>query len=245
MVIKKCILFIVILFCMSGCSAVVNINIDKDSVSEEYLISGNSSDYKTIKQKVSYALPLSYDAEVENPFSGSTTKESGIDYYDVTTDDVSKKATMRGRFTLNNHTKSNIIHNCFKYYNILEGENSNEMVFSTSNGLTCEFNNFTLNIKTPYKVVASNANKVDEQNNIYTWQSNNKNSKEFGVNFTIDFSQKYNETNKSDSQENKNEEQNTTNTNNSFVWIIILCIASIMIVTFIILKNKRRKASEI
>ena len=119
------------------------------------------------------------------------------------------------------------------------------MVFSTSNGLTCEFNNFTLNIKTPYKVVASNANKVDEQNNIYTWQSNNKNSKEFGVNLTIDFSQKYNETNKSDNQENKNEQQNTKNTNNSFIWIIILIIIIITIIAFIILKNKERKVSEI
>ena len=243
--IKKSILFIVILFCMSGCSAVVNINIDKDSVSEEYLISGNSSDYKTIKENVSYSLPLSYDAEVENPFSGNTTKEAGIDYYDITTDDTNKKATIRGNFTLNNHTKSNVIRNCFKYYNILGGENSDEMVFSTSNGLTCEFNNFTLNIKTPYKVVASNANKVDEQNNIYTWQSNNKNSKEFGVNLTIDFSQKYNETNKSDNQENKNEQQNTKNTNNSFIWIIILIIIIITIIAFIILKNKERKVSEI
>ncbi len=246
--IKKSILCLIILFSMSGCSAVVNINIDKNRINEEYLITGNSSDYEKIKETISYPIPLEYDAELENPFSGSKEKEEGVAYYNITTDDISKKAIIKGSFSLNNHTNSNIIRNCFKYYNILKDGSESKLIFSTSRGLTCNFNKFTLNIKSPYKILESNASKIDEENNIYTWQSNDKNSRDFSVYFNIDLSKKYKEdTQPSDSTPDVSDNTPDTQSNfNSSVLIIIGVILLIFIIAgTIILTNKKRKASSL
>ncbi len=244
---KKFIILLILAFTMTGCAATANINIDKNEITEEYIIKGNKSDYSNIKENATFPVPLYYDADLSNPYSNSGEKESGVDYYDVVADDTNRKITINGKFSLDNHIRSSAVRNCFRYYNIVNTEITDEKEFSTSNGLTCAFSNFTVNIKTPYKVTSNNADKVDKKNNIYTWKFTDKNSTEKGIDITINFSKKYNQVSKpnqssNNGKETEKKEENTSKT----IWPIVIVPLSILIVVAgIVLKKKKDKASSL
>lgn len=249
---KKVILLVIAVLFMTGCTATANITIDKNNVKEEYIIYGSSSDYSKIKENATYPTPLYYDADLKNPYSTTGEKESGIDYYNSRADDTKRQVIVTGNFPLSEHTKSSAIRNCFEYYNIAESEdNSNAITFATSKGLTCEFNNFSVNVKTPYKVIYNNADKINNDDNIYTWEFNNKNSQSKGINITIDYGQKYNETEKSNqddsnkTNDNKNIKEPESKKNNVLSIILVIVILSGAIITTIIFIRKKHKASEL
>ena len=246
---KKFLLLIISILFITGCTANVNIDINKDTIKEEYTIYGNNSDYNEIKETATYPTPLFYDAEVENPYSPTGKKQSGIQYYDSKYDDTNKKVTIVGTFSLKEHIKSSVIRNCFQYYNITDDDETGETTFSTSSGLTCEFNKFTLRIKTPYKVTQNNADLVNNEENIYIWKFNDKNSNNKSVIITINFSETYNGQN---NNQNPNVDNNTDDTttnetkkDSSLTPIIIISIIIVIIILAIILKVKQRKVSKL
>ncbi len=246
---KKLLLLIISILFITGCTANINIDINKDTVKEEYTIYGNNSDYNEIKETATYPTPLFYDAEVENPYSPTGKKQSGIQYYDSKYDDTNKKVTITGTFNLKEHIKSSVVGNCFQYYNITDDDETGETTFSTSSGLTCEFNKFTLRIKTPYKVTQNNADSVNSAENIYVWKFNDKNSNNKSVIITINFSETYNGQN---NNQNPNVDNNTDDTttnetkkDSSLTPIIIISIIIVIIMLAIILKVKQRKVSKL
>lgn len=249
---KKLLLLIISILFITGCTANINIDINKDTVKEEYTIYGNNSDYNEIKETATYPTPLFYDAEVENPYSPTGKKQSGIQYYDSKYDDTNKKVTIVGTFSLKEHIKSSVIRNCFQYYNITDDDETGETTFSTSSGLTCEFNKFTLRIKTPYKVTQNNADLVNNEENIYIWKFNDKNSNNKSIIITINFSEIYNEQNNNQNPNIDNSTDDTTITTNKtkkdsspIPVIIISVVIAMIIILAIILKGKQKKVSKL
>lgn len=247
---KKYFILIITTFILTGCSATANITIDKDKISEDIkIISNSTSEYSKVKNWNGFPLPLYYDQDLNDPFSDHRTKESGVKYYDVTFDDNNMTTKVSGNFNYKEHVKSSIVKNCFKLYNITK--DGTIMNFSTSEGLICDFSNFNVVVKTPYKVIDSNAKEIREDENIYIWKINNSNKNNIYLQMQIDFSQKYNE--EKNSQDNykdvnNNEKQKITNQNqNSYiiVLLVIVTILLIMIVAIIILAIKKKKASEL
>ncbi len=245
---KKKIVLFGILFCLTGCSANVNINIDDNKVTENITATAsNSSEYSEFKNWNGFPLPLYYDQELENPFAQKREKESGVEYYNVSFDDSKKSFTANAEFDFESHTRSSMIRNCFNYYNIIE--EGNNITFSTSSGLICSFSNISINVITPYKVIDSNANTINENDNIYTWKINNSNSRNISIYFVIDKSKSY-KTNEEDKKNyndtNSTSERNNNNKNNQSIFIAIgVIIGVIVLITIFILKLKSKKASEI
>ena len=163
---NKSVLLIVLIMlcCLTGCSATTNININKNKITETTTVIGsNNVEYSKIKNWSGFPLPLYYDQSLKNPFGNNREKEKGVPYYDVTFIDNDRKAIAVGEYALNNHNRSSIIRGCFKYYNIVK--NNNITTFSTSNGLICRYTNFRIVVTTPYTVVKNNATNVDTNTN--------------------------------------------------------------------------------
>lgn len=244
---KKNILLIAMLLLMTGCYADANFTIDNKHVTEEYTIFAKYSDYDEVKKSATYPLPLYYDTDIEDPYSSNPKKQSGIKYYESNVDDNNMKATVKGVFSLKKHVKSSVVRNCFKFYNITTGDNNDILTFSTSEGLTCDFSNFNINVKTPYKVIYNNADLIDQNNNIYTWKINNNNRASIAISLTIDFSQKYNEENNTEentyppSSHNKKEQKK----NNVVLYSIIIGIVILLLIFILFLLNKKKNVSEI
>ena len=240
----KKIIFLLICVCfLTGCSSVVELNIDEDSVYESISVSANSvSEYNEIKNWSGFPLTLYVDQELENPWSGKV--EEGVPYYNVNFDDSNKSALITGNFSLKNHVRSSIIKNCFDYYNIVSGKNGST-IFSTSRGLTCKFQEFSLIVKTPYLVISNNADSVDEESNTYTWVINKKNYEDINVYLELDFSSKYNEFD-SELIDNSSVDTDVSDSNN--ITVLLLLFGSVFIILvfgILYLKKKKDKNSMI
>lgn len=211
---------------LTGCSATANISIDKDSILESIKVfEQDPNNYNKYKNWNGFPVPLYYDQELKEPlWMQNRKKEAGVSYYDVKNDDNNKTIEITGKFKPNNHNRSSLVRNCFKLYNVINEDS--KTIFSTSKGLTCAFKNFNIIVSTPYTVVTNNADKVDLENNIFTWNINSSNAKNASVYLEVDFSKKYKEdevTNEDDTTEQESE-------SNTFMYIIIIIITMIIII---------------
>ena len=238
-------LFVIVLF-LTGCSATANISIDKDSVIENIIVSEQDTNkYNKYKNWGGFPVPLYYDQELQAPlWMPNREKEKGVSYYDVVKNDSNKTIEITGKFTSKNHNRSSLVRNCFRFYNVIN--EGSKTIFSTSKGLTCAFKNFDIKVSTPYTVVTHNADKVDSENNVFTWKVNSSNSKNVGIYLEIDFSKKYNETETSygDNNETSNQ-QKGENTSSTLIYIFIIVAIIILAVGGIYLYRRKQKVSSL
>lgn len=241
---KKYFILLTMLFIITGCKANAHITIDKNTVTEKVSIyAEDTAVYNNIKNGGTFPVPLYYDEESEDPiWMPERTKETGVSYYDVNFNDNTKVIDATGRFSIGNYNRSSLVRNCFDLFNVIT-EKDGTVIFSTSKGLTCDTNNFSIVIDTPYTVLTNNAHRVDNQNNIYTWNVTDSNSDNVSVFMQIDFSKKYNET-AEPSNNNENNYYNETEKEKSPNHIVIYIIIGILLITTIIgiiVLNKKRK----
>lgn len=233
---KIYILLIVVLF-LTGCSSVVNISIDKNSVAETVNISeSNLSRYNAIKNWNGFPAPLYYDQNLDTPmWMPNREKESGVSYYDVVSDDQNHSLKITGNFNLEDHTRSHLVRKCFRFYNVIpEGQKT---IFSTSKGLICSYRKFSIVVSTPFVVLNNNADTVDKDNNTFTWNVNNSNYKNVGLYMEVDFSKKFKEESNNDSVSAK------TSSNSNYLYIIIGAIVVLVVLSGLYLYSKRQKNS--
>lgn len=231
------ILFAVVLF-LTGCKATVNINIDKNKVTENIEVTGsNNTEYSKIKNWSGFPLETNYDDYMDNYLLNDTEKRQGVKYYDVINDDNSFKTTVSSSFNFSSYQNSSIVNNCFEYFRVVEEDNT--VTFYTSTGLRCSFYNYDIVVRTPYNVVSNNAHKVDSVTNTYTWSVNRNNVAKIGIYLKIDLSKNINgET--VNVEKNKNEKSNFLNKTSS-TFIVIAVIIIIILGVLILAKTLKKK----
>ena len=170
--IKLLVLFIVSII-STGCTANYNISVSKDIVKEELIVNNSGLSNETKEIYTTNALPvdinkpsfLDYDIEVK---PNQVKKESGINYYDITSkgDSIFSKSTLK----FSDYKNSRIANS---FFNNLHVNNYADM-FSIYgyNGITAfasypNLDSVNINITTSMEVVDNNADKVD--GNTYTW----------------------------------------------------------------------------
>lgn len=230
---KKVIILLLLAIFLSGCSATYNVTIDKNAVTEDVTaVASNDTEYSKLKNWSGFPLTLYYDQEISNPFGEKREKESGIKYYENTSDDSTKTTKVRGSFNMNEFSKSSLVRGCFKYFNVIQ--DGNVVTFSTSVGLICNFSNFNVVVDTDYKVLNSNADNVNAETNTYTWNYSTNTNK--SVYLEIDFAHKYNESNSN----NKSSTDISTSKENKIAIIVILIAALVSsILGFLIYLKKK------
>ena len=241
---KRILILIVFVLLLTGCKATVDVSIDENKVSEKVTIhEQDTTTYNQIKNWDGFPVPLYYDAELESPlWMPNREKESGISYYDVTTDDSQNAIVATGNFSLDNYKRSSLVRNCFKLFNIINEDGVT--IFSTSKGLICSFDNFDVVVKTPYKIVNSNASSIDSFNNTYTWNFTKSNRNNISIYFEVDFSKNYDGsgTNKSSNNSNSNDVKKDTNVV-LIITIITILIFIILLITLNLYRKKKKNSS--
>lgn len=234
---KKYILLCLITVLLTGCSTTVNIYINEDNITENVeLVADNQIEYDEMLNWNGFPLTLYYDQKLTNPFSKSNEKESGVPYYDTTFLETERKVKINGRFNFDNHERSSIIKNCFKYYEVRKY--GNNYIFSTSSGLTCAYSDFKVVVQTPYKVVLHNAPVVDEINNTYVWNVTNDNKNDINLYFEIDTS-RYNDDKLINDSEKQGKEKLTNKLSSTLIIVISVIFIIGTLIFALILKKKK------
>lgn len=244
---KKILIVITFVLLLTGCRATVDVSIDKDKVTEKVSVrEQNSTAYNEMKNWDGFPVTLYYDADLEAPlWMPNREKESGVAYYDVSMNDSEKTITATGNFSLSEYNRSSLVRNCFKLFNVItEGKTT---IFSTSNGLICDFNNFDVVVNTPYTVTNSNATNVDSINNTYTWKVNNSNRDTVSIYLEVDFSKKYNESSSIVENDNSNASTKQEQKKNylKIVLIIVVIIVLALAISILYFYKKNKKVSSI
>ncbi len=244
---KKNFILLAVILLLTGCKATANISIDKDTITETVRVfEQDSKKYESYKKWNGFPITLYYDQKLKSPaWMPNREKESGVPYYNVDIDDQEHIISMSGKFSLTNHTKSSLVRNCFRLYNIIQEDN--KTIFSTSKGLTCAFNNFDIVVSTPYTVVTSNATKVDTETNTYIWNINSSNVNNSNVYLEVDFSKRYNEEPAENGESNSsNEQSQPVNEKTNFIVFIVVAVGLlIVIIISYYLYKKRQKTSQL
>lgn len=242
---KKIMLLLLLLLFITGCSANYDIEIYNDQVKESMsFINTDSSTWDSkvqydltyrelLSSSVNYPYPVSINANIDE---NDMIKIDGVEYYNNTliSDNyqLGQKLEYK-KFTLDNFNESSIIRECYQYFNIIEEENS--IILSTSTENLCFhkyplLDNITINLKTNHKVVNSNASSVNGYH--YTWNIP-KEATDASISITI------------------KKDEYIFNYENEFVkkvvYIIVIVgiILSVSSITYLYLKNKRKRSDEI
>lgn len=179
---KKKLLILLSVFLITGCQAEYNIVIDDNLVKEELLVyETNMNKWNTI-QGNNILTYEQYQQEYKDAPVGIYYNDQNIDgevgfnsnrsYYTINliNNNNRKGLSFNTNFNLNRYDNSYITKNCFKYINVLNQLGT--ISISTSNELTCMdyidgLDKITINIKTDYEVLETNATSVN--NKTYTW----------------------------------------------------------------------------
>ncbi len=207
---KKIILCLISLFLLSGCSVDYELNIGKDTITENiYVIGENEEDNSIIKD---YVKP--FESYVDTAINSETNeKVDGVSYYDIT-----KSTNELGNYVMN--FKYNFPKEDFQNSNILNLSlsqffyeiNDDEIKISTGlyikafeeyNGI--ESLNVKINVANNYDIISSNASS--NLNNTLIWHINKDDYKKSPINLTIK--------EKNNKNDNDNNNQNNSQNNNS------------------------------
>lgn len=175
---KKILVLIGLVMLTTGCNATINVNIDKDSVNQKYIINMDSSElsngtvYKTIEQNL---LDKEFDSEV-------------LSYFTINNNINSNPLKGSKSYELASYTWDTLIARCYDNQSIIY---ENNVLKINASGFNCYdkysvLNNVNLNVTTNYKVLNNNADKVD--GNTYTWNITKNNVS--NINMEIDFNNK-------------------------------------------------------
>lgn len=171
----KKILVLLILLCMTGCSVQYDLTITNEGeVKEKFVISIPNEDmlseYSSIEEYLDYYSNLYLQNEGYEDFSIDTKKSKPDSYFTVKNnyknlDEYVQSLSFKSMF--NNAT----IERIGKYISFTTSKNA-YLASLKNNDLISEeskYDNFKIRIKFYNEVTASNAEEIDEKNNIYTW----------------------------------------------------------------------------
>lgn len=189
---KKKLLILLSIFLLTGCQAEYNITIDDNMVKEELLVyETDMSKWRAI-QGNNLLTYQQYQQEYKDAPIGVYYNDQNVDaeigfnpnrkYYTINEldDDNKKGLSFINDFAMSRYSDSYFIRNCFKYINILDQRDT--ISISTDSELSCMnyidgIDKITVNVKTNYEVLDTNATSVN--NKTYTWvitKNNYKNS---------------------------------------------------------------------
>ena len=175
---KKLIILISLFVLTTGCDATIDVNIDKENITQKYNIFMNSSEisngtvYKTIEENL---LNVEYDSEV-------------LSYFKINNNINNNPLKATRTYEINNYSWDTLIARCYDNQNI---SYENNVLKINASGFNCYdkysiLNNINLNVTTKYNVLNNNANKVN--GNTYIWNISKDNLS--NINLEIDFSDK-------------------------------------------------------
>lgn len=245
---KKKLLILLSMFLITGCQAEYNIVIEDNVVKEELLVyETNMNKWNTI-QGNNILTYQQYQQEYKDAPVGIYYNDQNIDgeiwfnpsrnYYtiDLLSDNNKKGLSFNTDFNLNRYADSYIIRNCFKHINILNQLDT--ISISTNNELSCMnyidgLNKITINIKTNYNVLDTNATSIND--NTYTWVITKNNYMNSNI---------YIKMNKSINS-NSSSSNNTTNNNSvSNFQLIYLIIVIVFFLIGLLIYTKFKNNSE-
>ncbi len=242
---KKKLLILLSIFLITGCQAEYNIVIEDNVVKEELLVyETNINKWNTI-QGNNILTYQQYQQEYKDAPVGIYYNDQNIDgevgfnpnrnYYtiDLLSDNNKKGLSFNTDFNINRYADSYIIRNCFKNINILNQLDT--ISISTNNELSCMnyidgLNKITINIKTSYNVLDTNAIRIND--NTYTWiitKNNYMNS-----NIYIKMSKSI----------NSNSSNDTKDTNVFNFQLIYLILVIVLLLLGFLIYNQIKKNSE-
>ncbi len=160
---KKTLIILLICFLFTGCTANVNINVDKNnSVTEEVLLSQN------IAELEGYGVSKYVNDEYEIQLGSNNLPNYKVDILDDNENIMRKYSNSYNNICI--LFKESVFKDYFDDITCTESNNTYEVVASSkylSSGEN-ELQSLSLNITLPDKAVSSNANEVNE--NTYTWK---------------------------------------------------------------------------
>lgn len=215
---KKTLIILLICFLFTGCTANVNINVDKNnSVTEEVLLSQN------IAELGGYDVSKYIDDEYEFYLGGDNLPNYKIDVLDDSENIMRKYSNNYNNICI--LFKESVFKDYFYDITCTESNDTYEVVAS-SKYLVCdegcyfknELQSLNLNITLPDKAVSSNANEVN--GNTYTWKFDD--GKESKLELKI---KKY--SNKTIDKQKSNKNSKDTKLSIAIIVLLILVIAFI------------------
>ncbi len=174
---KKMILIFIFIIMNTACTAEYNLNIDKDLIVEES-VSVKDSIFNIRKQEldVDFFLDLNIDRYKSNNLYSTYMYEKKVD-----NNNAIVTANMTYLDFLSYKNTSALIENLFTNLNIINNGNiytfeykvkslSNIEVFKSTELYSSLLDGVDVNIKLPFRVINSNADRFDEDSGIYSWK---------------------------------------------------------------------------
>ncbi len=215
---RKLILLFVSVFVLTGCSVQYDLEIDKDTISEDMKVSilNTETDRNTFLNQVNIPMKVYSDKN---------------EYYDVKNDDNDGNFNVvySYKHDFSNYENSTFLNKCYQSHVI---KNSNDYIsISTDEKFNCiilEDDLFaspvTINITTKLKVISNNADKVS--GDTYTWIIDESNYLNKPINIEMKIP--------------SDKTALVSQTKNTFIMILAFAIPILLIVLLVYIKNKRR-----
>lgn len=228
---KKIVLFLCLLFLVSGCSINYNLEFSGEDILEEIDFSLTESEYDEWNSNQSEK----FEEDGYVYFNSQQLLAFSDDYEELHKRILNRNGNSYDvnysyKYNYKNYNRSMVIDSCFSEYNIL---NKDDYYYVKLDGpFTCFYDDMNINIKTDRKVIHTNG---EYNNGVYTWKITEDNFKDFELIFHIDKDEVFDELEVIDDVKKENNIQIS-----DIIWIIILGAA---FVGLIILSKKFKKAN--
>ena len=228
---KKIVLFLSLLFLVSGCSINYNLEFSGEDILEEIDFSLTESEYDEWNSNQSEK----FEEDGYVYFNSQQLLAFSDDYEELHKRILNRNGNSYDvnysyKYNYKNYNTSMVIDSCFSEYNIL---NKDDYYYVKLDGpFTCFYDDMNINIKTDRKVIHTNG---EYNNGVYTWKITEDNFKDFELIFHIDKDEVFDELEVIDDVKKENNIQIS-----DIIWIIILGAA---FVGLIILSKKFKKTN--
>lgn len=189
---KRIIILIMFMFLLCGCTAEVDVKIDRYSVDETITIYDHVTD-KTNKDDllVKYRKYIPVDSSVIVPDTEPDERVSGVKYYTRTHNDIGNGYSFVYKYNHNfkDYYKSTSVKSAFKSSYLNYDRVDNKIIVSTDNsGIVLfdqykELSSIKINLTSDYEVIESNADY--HKGNVYTWTLNNNDNKGIYIEYKV------------------------------------------------------------
>ncbi len=226
---KKIIFLIFILFLMSGCNVIYEVDISKEGIKENIKIMAENELDNEFIASAQEPITAFYDSQV---YSETLEKVPGVEYYNdyKEMNNGLYVYTLDYLFTHENFKKSKIINNAVSAFNITD----NDGTFSYNVGsyikaflFQNEINNLKVqvNVSDDYEIVDTNASEVT--NNTMVWNVTKNDYEYFPINFSLKDLNYVSKTN-----ETKEENSIKNNLFIAFIGVIVFVIVLIILILY-------------
>ena len=245
----KIILLLIFTFLLSGCTADFEITVGNDIQENLTIYADSTSEYKEIYQS-QHSYPVNKYYNDQNIEAYVTGYQTNVAYYDFYEDDKNNTFNYNSTFTIRKAPQSNIINKCFEEYEVKKS--GDELYLSTNEGFQCFDNGLksvTVTLKTKYKVMYSNADTTNGNDQIWYIDSSNYSKKMLRVNLYTKTSTTDSKSSTTDTTDTKkdttkdnqtNKENNTTFEDSNLLTIILFGMFAIVLLIVIIILIKKK-----